>query len=255
VSYQRAPNTRVQRTRVARCARPGSPLTRHPLGAGIGIRIGSRVPVARASLVVSECQDVDGLGSFEVDQMVREPFDRRSTHGQVWWDSWDRCSSFRESTNLLQRDVYGSKESLSQPRPTILIPPGGVFELFRGFVLRPKRLLHRFVRFASARRRTSFQGVPLDSPLITFRARRSISAAQAASTSAPSSGPASRLSRSSAATLARSSGANFRASSSTSLTSAMFSTLPPSLPAPNPRVQRTRVARPGSPLTRHPLGR
>jgi hypothetical protein len=28
-----APNTRVQRTRVARFARPGSPLTRHPLGA------------------------------------------------------------------------------------------------------------------------------------------------------------------------------------------------------------------------------
>ena len=28
------PNPRVQRTRVARCARPGSPLTRHPLGVG-----------------------------------------------------------------------------------------------------------------------------------------------------------------------------------------------------------------------------
>ena len=28
------PNKRVQRTRVARCARPGSPLTRHPLGHG-----------------------------------------------------------------------------------------------------------------------------------------------------------------------------------------------------------------------------
>jgi hypothetical protein len=28
----RPPNPRVQRTRVARCARPGSPLTRHPLG-------------------------------------------------------------------------------------------------------------------------------------------------------------------------------------------------------------------------------
>jgi hypothetical protein len=27
------PNPRVQRTRMARCARPGSPLTRHPLGA------------------------------------------------------------------------------------------------------------------------------------------------------------------------------------------------------------------------------
>ena len=30
--YLPAPNPRVQRTRVARCARPGSPLTRHPLG-------------------------------------------------------------------------------------------------------------------------------------------------------------------------------------------------------------------------------
>jgi hypothetical protein len=30
----RRPNPRVQRTRVARCARPGSPLTRHPLGGG-----------------------------------------------------------------------------------------------------------------------------------------------------------------------------------------------------------------------------
>ena len=29
----RPPHMRVQRTRVARCARPGSPLTRHPLGA------------------------------------------------------------------------------------------------------------------------------------------------------------------------------------------------------------------------------
>ena len=59
-----------------------------------------------------------------------------------------------------------------------------MFELFRGYVLRPKRLLHRFVRFALARRRKAFQGVPLDSHLITLRARRSISGAQAASTSA-----------------------------------------------------------------------
>ena len=33
----RPPNTRVQRTRVARSARPGSPLTRHPLGAKLTI--------------------------------------------------------------------------------------------------------------------------------------------------------------------------------------------------------------------------
>jgi hypothetical protein len=34
------PNPRVQRARVARCARPGSPLTRHPLG-------GTKAAVAR----------------------------------------------------------------------------------------------------------------------------------------------------------------------------------------------------------------
>ncbi len=214
-----------------------------PVGAGTGIRVGSSVPVARPSLVVGECQDVDGVGSFEVDQMVGEPSDRRSPHRQVWWHFWDRCSSSREAANLLQRGVHRSKESSPQPGPTIFVPSGGLFELFRGFVLRPKRLRHRFVRFASARRRKSFQGVPLDSPLMTLRARRSISAAQAASTSALSSGPASRLSRSSTATLARSSGANFRASSSISLTSAMCSTLAPSLPTPDPRVQGGR--RPG----------
>jgi hypothetical protein len=32
VGVGRRPNTRVQRTRVARLARDGSPLTRHPLG-------------------------------------------------------------------------------------------------------------------------------------------------------------------------------------------------------------------------------
>jgi hypothetical protein len=35
-SYLRPPNPRVQRTRVARCARPGSPLTRHPFGDEFG---------------------------------------------------------------------------------------------------------------------------------------------------------------------------------------------------------------------------
>ncbi len=70
--------TRAQRTRSSPSALR-SPLTRRPLGAGTGIRGGSRVPVAGPSLVVGECQDVDGLGSFEVDKMIGEPSDRRST--------------------------------------------------------------------------------------------------------------------------------------------------------------------------------
>ena len=35
------PNPRVQRTRVARCARPGSPLTRHPLGGRKALIVGA----------------------------------------------------------------------------------------------------------------------------------------------------------------------------------------------------------------------
>jgi len=116
--------------------------------------------------------------------------------------------------------------------------PGGVIELLAGLVLRPKRLFHRFARFASVRRRTSSHAVPPDSPRRTLRARRSISAAHAASRSAFSSGAASRLSSSSTATLARSSGPSFRASSSTSLTSAMQATLSPWPVAANPRLQR-----------------
>ncbi len=114
---------------------------------------------------------------------------------------------------------------MSQTGPPFFVPPGGVIELLAGLVLRPKRLFHRFVRFASVRRRTSSQAVPFDSPRRTLRARRSISAAHAASTSACSSGAASRLSSSSTATLARSSGPSFRASSRTCLTSAMDATL------------------------------
>jgi hypothetical protein len=48
-SNKRPPNTRVQRTRVARCARPGSPLTRHPLGGPWTTRQGSGVASSAAA--------------------------------------------------------------------------------------------------------------------------------------------------------------------------------------------------------------
>jgi hypothetical protein len=74
--------------------------------------------------------------------------------------------------------------------------------------------IHRRLRSsASACCRASDQGMPADSPAITRRARRSISDAQAASTSAGLSvSVASRLANSSAATSARSAIGNVRAS-------------------------------------------
>jgi hypothetical protein len=140
---------------------------------------------------------------------------------------------------------------MAQTRPPFFVPPSGLIELLTGVVLRPKRLFHRFARFASVWRRTSSQAVPPDSPRRTLRARRSISAAHAASRSVFSSGAASRLSSSSTATLARSSGSSFRASSRTSLTSAMHASLSPRSVAANPALQRTRLR---SPLSRQPFG-
>ncbi len=168
---------------------------------------------------------MNGVGGFEIDDMVREAFDRRSPRWQVRWDSWNRRSGSREALDLVECVIHRGEKPVSQVRPALFVPPGGVIELFGSFVLRPKRLLHRFVRFASVCRRTSSQEAPLDSPRRTLRARRSISAAHATSTSAFSSGLPSRLSRSSAATLARSSGPSFIASSRTSLTSAMRTTV------------------------------
>jgi len=48
------PNPRVQRTRVARCARPGLPLTRHPLGVRMIILACALGSVVRASSSLGE---------------------------------------------------------------------------------------------------------------------------------------------------------------------------------------------------------
>ena len=228
------PNPGLQRT-------PSAPLSRKSLAATEGICVASREPVRRPSLVVSEGQDMNGVGGFEIDHMVRKAFDRRLADREIFWNGGNWRSGARKPLDLVEGDVYRREEPLSQTGTAFFVPPGGVIELLAGLVLRPERLFHRFVRFASVRRRTSSQAVPLDSPRRTLRARRSISAAHAASRSVLSSGAASRLSSSSAATLARSSGSSFRASSRTSLTSAIHPSLSSRSVAANPALQRTRA--------------
>lgn len=174
---------------------------------------------------------MNGLGGFEVDHVVGEAFDRGSTHRQVALDLGNGPSGSREAADLFERGVYRGEQPMPQTGPAFFVPTGSVIQLCGGLVLRPKPF-HRFARFASVRRRTSSQEAPFDSPRRTLRARRSISAAHAASTSAFPSGGASRLSRSSAATLARSSGPSFRASSKISSIWAMNPTLPLQLVAP-----------------------
>jgi hypothetical protein len=102
-------------------------------------------------------------------------------------------------------------------------------------------------------RRTSSQGTPADSPAITRRARRSISPAHAASTSARFSVSASsRLARSSAATSARSAIGNVRASRRSSFAREVMwpfytrATQPNIALAPGPvHMRRSRFSRSG----------
>ena len=63
------PNPRVQRTRVARCARPGSPLTRHPLGGREIQRLfGPRVAAVLLSIVaVLNCRGSSPSGGVVPD--------------------------------------------------------------------------------------------------------------------------------------------------------------------------------------------
>ncbi len=109
--------------------------------------------------------------------------------------------------------VNGVEELQSEVLSAIFVPSTGQAIFGVRLVLKANVGIHRRRSSASARRRTSSQGTPMDSPAMTRRARRSISAAQAASTSAACSASASsRLARSSAATSARSSRGNARAS-------------------------------------------
>ena len=224
------------------------------LAAVEGACVGSREPVTRASPVVSEGQDMNGVGRFEIDDMVWKALDGRLAYRKVFWNFRNWRSGSGELLDLDEGGVYRGKKPMAQTRSPFFVPPGGVIELIASLVLRPKWLFHRFVRLASVRRRTSSHAVPSVSPRRTLRARRSISAAHVASRPAFSSGEASRLSSNSTATLARSSGSSFRASSSTSLTLAMHATLPSQPVAANPRLQRTPSASPPSPLSRKPLG-
>jgi len=67
------PNLRVQRTRVARCARPGSPLTRHPLGGEVmwrrsfRFKKGQRVVTVRGTVRIRQGYDSGEMIGYEID--------------------------------------------------------------------------------------------------------------------------------------------------------------------------------------------
>jgi hypothetical protein len=73
---------------------------------------------------------------------------------------------------ICSRAVYSVNELKSQTGALTVVPDGGICEFGGGFRLRPEDSVHLSVNRCRMRVRTSSQGSPVDSPLITLRARR-----------------------------------------------------------------------------------
>lgn len=137
--------------------------------------------------------------------MVRKSWYCAASNLCIHWYPRHERARLRHRHNSIDGCVNGIEELDAQALPALFVPSAGEPVLGVGFVLKTNARIHRRRNSDSARRRTSTQGIPAVSPAITRRARRSISAAHAASTSAGSSAAASsRLARSSAARSARS---------------------------------------------------
>ena len=171
------------------------------------------LPVSGFSAVMRDGENSDRGGRFEIDDVIGEALHRNSSDRQRGSQPGHPGACAREFDDPMNRGVNLVEEFNPKVRATAFIPSTGVTVLRVRLVLKANARGHRLRNSASARLRTSSQGMPSDSPAMTRRARLSISAAHAASTSALSSAPASsRLARSSAATSARSSIGNVRAS-------------------------------------------
>ena len=172
----------------------------------------SSFPIVRSTAVVRDSEDADGVLRFEIDHVVRETLYRSASYRKVWGHARHARAGSGKADDLAECRVDCIEEFCTESTPVLFIPSSGGAVLGVGLVLETNRRTHRFRNSASARRRTSSQGMPDDSPASTRRARLSISAAHAVSRSARSVRGSSKLESSSAATSARSSTDHPRAS-------------------------------------------
>ena len=162
--------------------------------------------------VVRDCDHSEKLRRLEVDEVIRKAVDRGAANIQLFGNA----RNWRPRSWNLAAPVDGvvdlGEEPMAKTGGPGLIPAGRLFGLSACRILEAERLGQGFFSWSSRRSRTSCQETPTASPDRTRRARRSISAAHAVSTSACGSLASSRLAKSSAATSARSSGGSYMAS-------------------------------------------
>lgn len=163
---------------------------------------------------MSKCEDSNPIGHFQINNVKWESSYGHFPCRQVLRYERNRRSGVGKTPDEFESRIDGFQEFTAKSFTLSLVPCGSLGEFGRRFRFSPKRL--HFLKLRVMRSRTSSQGSPADSPDRTRRARRSISIAQAASTSAGFPAGSSRLANNSAAKSARSSGESVRASRSNS---------------------------------------
>ena len=168
-------------------------------------------PVPRLSARVCEGQHSNRVLELNVRHVIREAPQQYPSYVQIFRYARHARSQPREFCDACDYFVRVLEQPCSRPEPGGFVPQGRIAQFGRCLVLETNRLRQLWRSFLM-RSRTDSQGSPALSPRRTRLARRSISAAQAASTSG--SGSPSSVASSSAARSARSSAGNRLASSS-----------------------------------------
>ena len=160
-----------------------------------------------------ESQDPDEAFPLQVCDVIWEAVHGHTSSRHVVWNACDSSANLWPLDNSFQCGIDSLNELQAKTRALAFVPKRGVFEFSGSFGFRLEGANHGSANRRMTRARTSSHGSPTDSPVITRRARRSISRAQAASTSAGFvAGASSRLASSSAATSALSSTGSVNAS-------------------------------------------
>ena len=198
-------------------------------------------PVRGPASIVRDRENLHPLQELDVDNVVGESANEDPTDVFVV-----NARRPRPDPRVLfdpgHRSINRCEKLPAESDPMLLVPAHG----FRHFGVRlladPKRQLQRLLSPFRIRSRTSGHGLPGSSPERARAARRSISAAHAASAS--SSGAPSKLASNSATSSARSGRPSFRASSSSLSPTLLTETrLPRGAPSNKPYLQRARYAR------------
>src|SRR3990172_8259181 len=149
------------------------------------------MPIRGFAAVMGERENPDGVRPFQIRDVVRRPRGGLLGSRYVSRHTGHTWCGMRPAGNAIERGIDGFEEFGTEPGSPAVVPDGRCLKFSGGFRLDSEGAGHRSANRRATRARTSSHGSPSDSPVVTRRARLSISRAHAASTAAESIVPGS----------------------------------------------------------------